>query len=160
MNQITELVADLREDPVPTTSPTYASGCPFFLSSSNCLIGPTSPSTSGTMPSLASLSIASPWRGMSGRDQASTAGDKSSVLVSPLTKKTVVVIFLGTSGFSRNHSAFAHDCMTSFAPALPALALDSTSWNASKSRIVFLSAFTAAADSSGESSASISVATL
>ena len=31
----TLLVADLRDEPVPTTSPTYANGNPFALSSSN-----------------------------------------------------------------------------------------------------------------------------
>eukprot|EP00961_Rhodomonas_salina_P056697 761671-Rhodomonas_salina.2 len=74
--------------------------------------------------------------------------------------KTVVVIFLGTSGRLVNHSALAHDSMTSLALALPALALASTSWNASKSRIVPLSAFTAAGARSGTSSDSISVSTL
>ena len=36
MYQRMELVADLREEPVPTTSPTYARGKPFFFSSVIC----------------------------------------------------------------------------------------------------------------------------
>eukprot|EP00976_Prorocentrum_cordatum_P064401 1177484-Prorocentrum_minimum.AAC.1 len=57
------------------------------------------------MPSRGFLSMARAWRGMSGRDQASGAGERSSVLVSPVTLKTVTVIFSGTSGLDRNHSA-------------------------------------------------------
>ena len=89
MNQSTEFVADLRLEPVPTTSPTYASGKPFALSSSIC-------AGASWMPSLGFLSMASAWRGMSGRDHASGAGDRSSVLVSPVTLNTVTVIFSGT----------------------------------------------------------------
>ena len=37
--------------------------------------------------------MANACKGMSGRDQASGAGDKSSVFVSPVTLKTVTVIF-------------------------------------------------------------------
>ena len=81
----TEFVADLRDDPVPTTSPTYARGCPFDCSSSICLIGPTLPGSSGTIPSLAIFNIAKPCTGMSGRDHASGAGERSSVFVSPVT---------------------------------------------------------------------------
>jgi hypothetical protein len=40
---------------------------------------------------------------MSGRLQASGAGLRSSVLVSPLTLKTVTVSFSGTSGLEVNH---------------------------------------------------------
>jgi hypothetical protein len=41
---------------------------------------------------------------------------KSSVLVSPVTLKTVTVIFSGTLALEVvNHSASAHDCMTSLA---------------------------------------------
>merc|ERR1719326_2615720 len=96
-----EFVADLREDPVPTTSPTYASGTPFFLSSSIC-------SMQLWIPSRAILSMAVAWSGMSGRDHASWAGDKSSVFVSPVTLKTVTVIFSATSGLDVNHSPAAH----------------------------------------------------
>src|SRR5690554_2389679 len=42
-NHNTELVADLREEPVPTTSPTKATGRPLDLISSICLIGPFTP---------------------------------------------------------------------------------------------------------------------
>jgi hypothetical protein len=52
---------------------------------------------------------------MSGRLQASGAGDRSSVLVSPVTLNTVTVIFLGTSGRLVNHSASAQLCITSLA---------------------------------------------
>ena len=50
--------------------------------------------------------------GMSGRLQASGAGDRSSVLVSPVTLNTVTVIFCGTSGRLVNHSASAQLCTT------------------------------------------------
>eukprot|EP00967_Tisochrysis_lutea_P147690 scaffold281025_cov31-Tisochrysis_lutea.AAC.1 len=72
MYQRIELVADLREEPVPTTSPTYATGKPFLLRSSICILA-------SVIPSRGNLSMASAWSGMSGRDQASGAGDKSSV---------------------------------------------------------------------------------
>mmetsp|Transcript_21943 Transcript_21943/g.54320 ORF Transcript_21943/g.54320 Transcript_21943/m.54320 type:complete len:324 (+) Transcript_21943:2149-3120(+) len=124
MNHSTELVADLREDPVPTTSPTYASGNPFFLSSSICL-------KESVMPSRGILSMARACRGMSGRDHASGAGDRSSVLVSPVTLNAVKVIFSGTLGLEVNHSASAHDCITRAACELPALAFASTSWKES-----------------------------
>merc|ERR1719310_1355546 len=101
-----ELVADFREDPVPTTSPTYANGKPFFFSSTIC-------AWASVMPSLGNFSIAKPWRGMSGRDQASGAGDKSSVFVSPVTLKTHMDIFSGTFGFEVNHSASAQLLITS-----------------------------------------------
>ena len=46
---------------------------------------------------------------MSGLDQASGAGDRSSVFVSPGTLKTIVSIFSGTSGFDVNQSASAQE---------------------------------------------------
>lgn len=101
----TLFVADFRDEPVPTTSPTYASGCPLRFKSSIC-------ARASVMPSRGFFSIASAWRGMSGRLQASGAGDKSSVFVSPDTLKTVMVIFFWTSGRDVNHSAFAHDSIT------------------------------------------------
>ena len=52
---------------------------------------------------------------MSGRLQASGAGDKSSVLVSPGTLNTVTVIFWGTAGRLVNHSASAQLWITSLA---------------------------------------------
>ena len=120
MNQSTELVADLRLDPVPTTSPTYASGNPFFFSSSIC-------AGASVMPSRGILSMASACSGMSGRDHASGAGDKSSVFVSPVTLNTVTVIFSATLGRRVNHSASAHDFITRTACSFPARALASTS---------------------------------
>jgi hypothetical protein len=49
-------------------------------------------------------------------------------LVSPGTLNTLTVIFCGTSGRLVNHSASAHDCMTSLANALLARAFSATSW--------------------------------
>ena len=119
----TELVADLRDEPVPTTSPTYASGKPFFIASSICDLVPFSLSVTPLMPSRGCLSIARACNGISGRDQASGAGERSSVLVSPVTLNTVNVIFFATSGRDVNHSASAHDFMMRLAAALPFLAL-------------------------------------
>ena len=56
---------------------------------------------------------------MSGRLQASGAGERSSVLVSPVTLKTVTVRLSGTPGREVNHSASAQDCSTALALALP-----------------------------------------
>ena len=92
---------------------------------------------------------------MSGRDHASGAGERSSVLVSPVTLNTVKVIFSGTFGRVVNHSASAQDCMTRFACALPALALASTSWKASNMRRVLERQSAAASASSGVSSAAM-----
>ena len=50
-NHNTELVADLRDEPVPTTSPTNATGYPLLLTSSICAIGPLTPGSSGSKPS-------------------------------------------------------------------------------------------------------------
>ncbi|CSA45842.1 Uncharacterised protein [Vibrio cholerae] len=97
------------------------------LSASICLIGPTLPGTSGSMPSRAFFSMANACTGISGRDHASGAGERSSVLVSPVTLNTVKVTFSGSAGLDRNHSASAQDCSTCFANGLPALAFSSTS---------------------------------
>src|SRR6056300_61138 len=76
--------------------------------------------------------------GISGRDHASCAGLKSSVLVSPVTLNTVTVILSGTSGLDVYHSAFAHDSSTDCAAALASgeeddeLYTSTTSWKASK----------------------------
>mmetsp|Transcript_58184 Transcript_58184/g.161169 ORF Transcript_58184/g.161169 Transcript_58184/m.161169 type:complete len:285 (+) Transcript_58184:1694-2548(+) len=113
MYQRIELVADLRDEPVPTTSPTYASGKPLALASSIC-------AAQSWIPSRGFLSMARPWSGMSGRDHASGAGERSSVLVSPVTLNTVTVIFSATFGLLVNHSASAHDCITDLAYSLPA----------------------------------------
>jgi hypothetical protein len=99
--------------------------------------GPTSPGFSGLIPSRSFFNIAFACNGISGRLQASCAGDKSSVLVSPVTLKTVILISSGTSLRLVNHSASAQDCKTAFAFALPAFALSATSWNASNTRRVF-----------------------
>ena len=146
MNHNTELVADLRDDPVPTTSPTYAMGCPFFFNASIC-------AGASVMPSRGFLSIASACKGMSGLDHASGAGLKSSVLVSPVTLNVVKVIFFGTSGRLVNHSAFAQLRITRSACLFPARALASTSWNASNIRSVIESLSAATSASSSTSSA-------
>ena len=109
VNHNTEFVADLRLEPVPTTSPTYATMLPLAFNSSSCLIGPTSPGFSGLIPSRSFFNIAFACKGMSGRLHASCAGDKSSVLVSPVTLNTVTVILVGTVGRLVNHSASAQD---------------------------------------------------
>src|SRR5690606_32128331 len=67
----TELVADLRDEPVPTTSPTKATGKPRDLMSSICLMGPVLPGSSGVKPSRVILYMAKACSGISGRDQAS-----------------------------------------------------------------------------------------
>ena len=90
-------------------------------------IGPRLPSSSGVMPGRAFFSSASACKGMSGRLQASGAGERSSVLVSPSTLKTVTVMERGTSGREVNHSASAQLRITAAASALPARALTSTS---------------------------------
>ena len=76
--QSTEFVADFLDEPVPTTSPTKTNGLPFFFNSSTV-------SSGFSKPSLGILNIANACNGMSGLDQASVAGDKSSVLISPGT---------------------------------------------------------------------------
>ena len=97
---------------------------------------------------------------MSGRLQASGAGDKSSVLVSPGTLNTVTVIFLSTSWRLVNHSASAQLCITSLALALPALALSATSLKKSNINKVFFKASAATPATSGSSSNSMSGCTL
>ena len=74
----TELVADFLDEPVPTTSPTKTNGLPFSFNSSIVSKGL-------SRPSLGILNIAKACSGISGLDQASVAGDKSSVLISPGT---------------------------------------------------------------------------
>ena len=72
---MSELIADFLELPVPTTSPTYAIGKFCFFKFSRIL------SPSGFLNS----NIANACSGISGRVVACTAGDKSSVFVSPST---------------------------------------------------------------------------
>ena len=150
INHSTELVADLREEPVPITSPTMATGCPVASSSSIC-------AAASVTPSRGFLYMAFACRGMSGRDQASCAGERSSVLVSPGTLNTATVSFAGSSGLLVNHSASAHDCITRCALALPAFALPATSWKASNMSSVWLSSSAALGPSSASSSISTSV---
>ena len=74
----TEFVADFLDDPVPTTSPTKTNGLPFSFNSSIV-------SSGLSIPSLGILNMASACSGISGLDQASVAGDRSSVFISPGT---------------------------------------------------------------------------
>src|SRR5512136_2740231 len=102
MAQRTELQADLREEPVPTTSPTKATWCPSFRN----LAMVSSPPLKRVLPMARACS------GMSGRLQASPAGEKSSLLISPSTLYTFTLIVAGSEGLELNHSASAHDFMT------------------------------------------------
>src|SRR5919202_2540380 len=104
----TELIADLREEPVPTTSPTYATGCPFSLSWAIVSMP----------PGILDSNIAKACKGISGRVVAWGAGDKSSVLVSPGTLNTVTVIASASLGWVINHSAFAQESITCLAEGL------------------------------------------
>ena len=117
INHCNELMADFRDEPVPTTSPTYASGKPFcFKVSINFR-------PSGIL--LISMALAC--SGISGRLQASCAGLKSSVLVSPSTLNTTSLISSASTGLLVNHWASAHDCMSFLAGSLPVLASSATS---------------------------------
>ena len=70
---------------------------------------------SGSIPSRGILNMAKACSGMSGRDQASGAGERSSVLVSPVTLKTTIFKDSGTSGRSVNHSPAAQLSNTAWA---------------------------------------------
>ena len=72
-----EFTADFLEEPVPTTSPTKTNEEPSAFKDSNSSRG----------LEIFSENFKNAWacRGISGRDHASFAGEKSSVLVSPLT---------------------------------------------------------------------------
>ena len=72
-----ELAADFLDDPVPTTSPTKASFEPSAFNSDNF--------SRGSVIFSDHLRKACACYGISGLDQASFAGEKSSVFVSPLT---------------------------------------------------------------------------
>ena len=120
------------------------------------LTGPRLPSSSGVMPARVFFSIASACSGMSGRVVASGAGDRSSVLVSPVTLKTVMVRLCGTSGRLVNHSASAQLCITALALALPFSASSLTSWNWSNISSVFFSASAATVPTSASASSVIS----
>ncbi len=108
IHQRTLLQADLREEPVPTTSPTKATWWP---SSRHLAI-------SSMPPGKRVLPMARACSGISGRLQASPAGEKSSVLISPSTLNTFTVTVSGISGLLVNHSAFAQDSTTFLAAAL------------------------------------------
>jgi hypothetical protein len=97
-------------------------------SASICLIGPREPGSSASIPGRGFFSIASACSGMSGRDQASGAGERSSVLVSPVTLKTVSFCKAGTFGREVNHSPSAQEFITALALTLPPLASSATSW--------------------------------
>ena len=99
------------------------------------------------------------WRGISGLDHASGAGDKSSVFVSPGTLKTIVSILSGTSGFVKNHSASAHEFKI-LAAFFEDLDFSAISLNASKTKRVFDRAFTASSPHSGSSISDIRGSTL
>ncbi len=108
------------------------------------------------MPGRGFLCIASACIGMSGRLQASGAGERSSVLISPATLKMLTVIDFGTSGREVNHSASAQLCNTAWAFTLPLAALSCTSWNWSNISSVFFSAAAAVWPTSASSSRSTS----
>ena len=65
--------------------------------------------------------------GISGLDQASCAGDKSSVFVSPSTLKTNALISFGNGGFFKNQSPFAQDSINFIAALLPDFTFSLTS---------------------------------
>ena len=117
MAQSTELMADLRDEPVPTTSPTKATWNPSLRNSAMVF----RPVGKRVLP------MASAWSGMSGRVEASPAGEKSSVLISPSTLKTFTFTESGIPGREVNHSAAAQDSSTALAAAFLALARAATS---------------------------------
>jgi len=108
------------------------------------------------MPGRGFLCIASACSGISGRLQASGAGDRSSVLISPATLKMLTVMLSGTSGRQVSHSASAQLFRTACACALPWSALALTSWNWSSISSVFFKAAVAVSATPVSSSSSIS----
>mmetsp|Transcript_56649 Transcript_56649/g.183515 ORF Transcript_56649/g.183515 Transcript_56649/m.183515 type:complete len:254 (+) Transcript_56649:837-1598(+) len=134
-------------------SPTYVRGKPFFLSSTTCF-------WQSEMPSRGFFSMARACKGMSGRDHASWAGERSSVLVSPVTLKTHIEIFLGTSGREVNHSASAQLFITCSAYLFPFFIFSSTSYLDSNIKIVLESASAAIGATAGSSRAATRGATL
>ena len=112
-----ELIADFLDEPVPTTSPTYTKGFPNFLRSS------INPKPSGILL----MSIDWACKGISARDHAFCAGDKSSVLVSPSTLNTVSLISLCNSFLLLNQSALAQDSSNFVANLFPDLCFSTTS---------------------------------
>ena len=139
--QSTELVADFLDEPVPITSPTKATGRSLIAHLlRSAPLGQCCRDLQALRPSRVILYMARACRGMSGRDQASCAGDRSSVLVSPVTLNTTALMLSGTASLLVNHSASAQLCITPLASALPASAFAATSWNASKTKMVDLQA--------------------
>ena len=108
---------------------------------------------------LSSIAIA--WSGISGRVVAWVAGDRSSVLVSPSTLNTVMVISAASFGRAVNHSAFAQLSITRLAWQLLA-ASSSTSLKLSYTNRVLLRpvAASAAIAASALLNSSIKAATL
>ena len=131
-----EFTADFLEDPVPTTSPTNTNWEPSDLNLFN--------SSNGFSIFSENFKKACACKGMSGLDQASFAGEKSSVFVSPLTLYIVSSISLSKVGLFSNHSAFAHDSRIDLAWELFLLS-SKISLKESYTRIVFLSASAASA---------------
>ena len=102
ISQLTELMADLREEPVPTTSPAKATALPSWRKAAMVA----SPAGNRLRPKKVAC------KGMSARDWAWLPGEKSSVLISPSTLYTVQTIRSGTWGLAVNHSAAAQDSRT------------------------------------------------
>ena len=102
---------------MPTTSPTYTTSRPVFLSSA----------IFSMLPGWRLISIAFACNGISERVKASPAGLKSSVFVSPGTLKTTASIFSGISGRDLNQLASAQLSSTDFACLLPSFANFATS---------------------------------
>jgi len=117
MAHSTLLQALLREEPVPTTSPTKATWKPWARNSAMVA----RPAGKRDLP------MARAWSGMSGRVEASPAGEKSSVLISPSTLKTFALICAGTPARAVNHSPFAHASSTFFAAAF--VFASATTWS-------------------------------
>src|SRR5690606_32881003 len=78
VNHSTELVADLRDDPVPTTAPTLAPRCLLSLRDGVGFAGPRVPSSSAVnaAPSRLCFDLASACSGISGGQVPSVAGDR------------------------------------------------------------------------------------
>ncbi len=108
ISQLSELMADLREEPVPTTSPAKATVFPSRRKAAMAA----NPSGKRLRPKKVAC------RGMSARDWAWLPGEKSSVLISPSTLYTVQTIRSGTSAAAVNHSAAAQDSSTLLAAGL------------------------------------------
>ena len=116
VNHSTELVADLREEPGTDHVTDVAIRLPS-AASFELFVGPREPGSSASMPGRGFFSMASVQR-MSGRPGVG-AGDRSSVLVSPVTLNTVSFARPALPDARWNHSASAQLCITALALALP-----------------------------------------